>query len=151
MVARRCEVRLLATTCLGAQDHRVSQRDVSAGRSWVAVVTVLWMGTALASAGPGLLLLGFAETRLAWTAALALLFAGVVAAGSAVACTQGLTRPLLVASAAVVLLCSAAQVLLRVDARVTPGGFVLLGGAAAALAVLAGMMTMRATRRGRSR
>jgi hypothetical protein len=94
-----------------------------------------------------LLLLTFAESRLASTAALALLTAGVVAAGSGVACTRGVTKPLLLSSTAVVLLCSAAQIVLRVDARVTLGGFLLLGGAAAALAVLAGVMTLRATRR----
>ncbi len=107
------------------------------------LLTALWFGTALASAGPGLLLLGFAESRLASSAAVALVLAGIVAAGSGVTCALGVTGPLVMPSLAVVLLCSAALVVLEVDGRVSPGGFVLLGGAAAALAVLAGALTRR--------
>lgn len=62
------------------------------------LVTVLWCGAALTSAGPGLLLLALPESRLASTAAMALLLAGVVAAGSRVACMRGVAPPLLLAS-----------------------------------------------------
>ena len=109
----------------------------------MVLLTALWFGTALASAGPGLLLLSFAESRLASSAAMALLLAAIVAAGSGVACALGVTRPLVMASLSVVMLCSAALVVLEVDGRVSPGGFVLLGGAAVALAVLAGALTRR--------
>lgn len=93
-----------------------------------------------------MLLLSFAESRLASSAAMALLFAGILAVGSGVACARGVRRSLVMASAVVVMLCSAALVLLGVDGRLSPGGFVLLGGAAAALAVLAGALTLRASR-----
>jgi hypothetical protein len=108
------------------------------------VPTAVWFGTAFAAAGPGVLLLGFAESRLAVLAGVALLVAGAVAACSGVACALGVTRPLLGVSAAVVLLCLAALVMLDVDGRLSPGGLVLLGGAAAVLAVLAGALTPRA-------
>jgi hypothetical protein len=112
----------------------------------MGLLTALWFGTAVVSAGPGVLLLGFADSRLASTAALTLLLAGVVAACGGVACARGIRGPLLVVSAAVVLLCLAAPSLLGLDGRVSPGGFVMSGGAAAALAVLAGALTVRASR-----
>lgn len=74
---------------------------------------------------------------------MALVLAGIVAAGSGVACALGVTGPLVMASLAIVMLCSAALVLLEVDGRVSAGGFVLLRGAAVALAVLAGALTRR--------
>jgi len=48
------------------------------------------------------------------------------------------------AGAAVVLLCAAAPITLEVEGRVSPGGWVLFGGTAGVLAVLACALTLRA-------
>jgi len=110
------------------------------------LAAVVWLLVALAAAAPGVLLLANADSRLPQVAGSALLLAGVVATGSGAACARGRLDLSLQASAAVVLLCLAALITLGVDGRVSLAGGTLFGGAAAALALLAGVLTLRARR-----
>ena len=109
--------------------------------------TALWFVTGFAAAVPGLLLITNADGRWPQAAGTALLVAGVIASVIGVACARGPLRPLLPAGAVVVLLCVAAPITLEVDGRVSPGGWVLFGGAAGVLGVLAGALTLRARTR----
>ena len=104
----------------------------------------MWFVTGLAAALPGLLLITNADSRLPQGAGTALLVAGVVAFVLGTACARGSSRLLLPAGAAVVLLCVAALLTLEVEGRVSPGGWVLFGGTAGVLAVLACALTLRA-------
>jgi hypothetical protein len=93
---------------------------------------------------PAWLLLHFAETRLPQAAGAALVLATVVAVGGGVACARGRSRWSLVASALVVLLCLSPQIVLELEGQVAFAGFgsrLLVGGAAAVLAGLAGLLT----------
>lgn len=118
-----------------------------AGRSPAEVLAaVVWLLVAIAAAAPGVLLLANADSRLPQLAGSALLLAGVVATSSGAACARGRSDLSLPASAAVVLLCLAALITLGVDGRVSLVGGTVFGGAAAALAVLAGVLPLYARR-----
>lgn len=128
----------------------MSRRVVSAqvGKAPARLPTALWFVTGFAAAAPGLLLLTNAESRLSQAAGAALIVAGVVAflIGAARAHVYS-TRRLLPAVAVVVLLCATAPLILEVDGQVSPGGWVMFGGAAGVLALLACVLTLRANKR----
>lgn len=111
-----------------------------------AAVGALWLAVALLAGGPGLLLLAFSEGGLATAAAAALLLGGLLAVLVAVSCRPSRVGPSLVLCAAVVGLCLAAPVLLRLDGVIHLGGELVLGWGAAALAPLATIATRAAGR-----
>lgn len=116
------------------------------------LAAVVWFITGLAGAAPGGLLLTNGESRLPQTAGTALLIAGGVACVIGAICAlRSPSRRLLPAGAIVVALCAAAPLVLEVDGRVSPGGWIMFGGAAGALAVLASALTLRASTGGASR
>jgi hypothetical protein len=116
---------------------------------WAGLLVAVWLATALAAAMPAWMLFHFAESRLPQAAGTALGTAAVIAVGGGLACARGRSRWSLIASALVVLLCLSAPVLLGLDGRtvsVTFPGRLLVGGAAAVLAGLAGVLTAIASR-----
>lgn len=116
------------------------------------LAAVVWFVTGLAAAAPAGLLLINAESRLPQLAGTGLLIAGGVACVIGALCARrSFPRRLLPAGALVVALCAAAPLILEVDGRVSPGGWVMFGGAAGVLAVLASALTLRASTGGASR
>lgn len=139
---------VLATPAQHAEDHGVSRRDGPAGTVQAPArppTAPLWFVTAFVAAAPAWLLYTNAEGRLPQLASTGLLVAGVVALVVGAACARrSSSRLLLPAGAVVVLLCVAAPLILEVDGRVSPAGWILFGGAAGVLAVLATVLTLMA-------
>jgi ammonia channel protein AmtB len=112
------------------------------------LAAVVWLVAALTAALPAWLLLTNADSRLPQAAGTALIVAGVVAIVAGAACARGRSGLSLGASGGVVLLCLAALIALGVDSGVSLIGGMIFGGATAALALLAGVLTLRYKRRG---
>ena len=114
------------------------------GEAPAKLPTALWFVSGFAAAAPAWLLFMNAENRLPQVASTLLVFAGVAAfvMGAAGASVSSPRRSL-PAGAVVVLLCAAALAMLEVSGRVSPGGWVMFGGAAGVLAALASALTMR--------